>query len=90
MVMWTMPVGVGTGLVRGGVEGGGSDGPSRGKGCRGGLREYVPYSKEYQKGGLARAAALLAFIFAAWFADVEAKLVGMICPKRFMKSVKFF
>jgi hypothetical protein len=50
----------------------------------------MPYSKENQKGGLARAAALLALIFAVWFADVEVKELGMVFPKRFMKSVKFF
>jgi hypothetical protein len=33
---------------------------------------------------------LLALIFAVWFADVDVKLLGMVDPKRFMKSVKFF
>jgi hypothetical protein len=50
----------------------------------------MPYSNEYQKGGLARAAALLALIFAAWLADVDANELGIVGPNRVRKSVKFF
>lgn len=50
----------------------------------------IPYSKEYQNGGFASAAALLALTFAVWFADVDPNELGIVSPNRFMKSVKFF
>ena len=48
----------------------------------------IPYSKEYQKGGLASVSVLSALICALLLLGAEGNAVGIVWPKRFMKSAK--
>jgi len=50
----------------------------------------IPYSNEYQKGGLASPWAFFAEAWAVAFLDWEGKAVGMRPLNLVMKSVKFF
>lgn len=50
----------------------------------------MPYSKEYQNGGLERLWAFVAKLWAVWLEDEEGKGEGIVVPNRCMKSVKFF